>query len=216
MVLIVPFYAEFVTAQTNQTILPIQTGSSTYGTPVYQAPSLQPVQQQGNAMPIPGIDLVAIGGIIGVAYNYLKQYQGKNKQEEENKKLERELGEKNRQLEEITNGSLMLAKVTNQLAMSLKATDNGDERFARILYLFGAQLNKVEVFKPTLNEKIKTTDTDIFFNNKSILEIIQNNYEHTVTENKLYYENLNPTLNDVCENKIVRSISNVDKMTTRG
>jgi len=208
---------DFVFGQSNITIPPT-VQSPIYATQPVQ-PVVQPVIQPGVVTPAPtvaGVDAASIVGIAGAIFAIINAKKDNKKQDEERHRLEQELKEKEKELDQVNNGALMLAKISNQMAMSLKATDKGDERFARIFYLFVTQLAKNEILKPVLTEKIKTTDTDLFVNNKSIVEIAQNNYEHMVNENKLYYENLQPTLNDTCENRIIKSISLVDKMTTRG
>ena len=116
---------------------------------------------------------------------------------------------------ELFDGGLAIANVANKFVNSLKETDYGDQDSARLFNYLVLQLNKVPQFQEILNEKIKTTDTDLLINNKSILQASQDNLNQIIRDNKQYYENLIPSSNDVCDNRLVRAVSRADKMTTK-
>jgi hypothetical protein len=204
ILIMVPFNMAF--AQTNETT-----------TTVVPPNIIYPQQQPTTAYPTSsGFDIASILGIVGAAIAYLNSKQGDKKAADEREKLKDELDQKDRELKETQQGALMIAQVANKLAQSLKDTDYGDQDFARIFYTMINQLSKLDVIKPVLTEKIKTNDTDLLINNKSIIEIATEHLEQMLRDNNEYYSKMGPTLNDTCENRIIRSVSLADKMTTKG
>lgn len=201
--MLIPFNMAF--AQTNET------------TTTVVPPSPNIIYPQQPAYPTSGgFDIASILGIVGAAIAYLNSKQGDKKAADEREKLKGELDQKDRELRETQQGALMVAQVANKLAQSLKETDYGDQDFARIFYTMINQLSKLDVIKPVLTEKIKTNDTDLLINNKSIVDIATEHLEQMLRDNNEYYNKMGPTLNDTCENRIIRSVSLADKMTTKG
>ncbi len=203
-ILLIPFDMAF--AQTNTTT-------------VVPPPNIVYPQQPVPATAYPtsnGFDIASILGIVGAAIAYLNSKQGDKKGADEREKLKDELDQKDRELRETQQGALMIAQVANKLAQSLKETDFGDQDFARIFYTMINQLSKLDTIKPILTEKIKTNDTDLLINNKSIVDIATEHLEQMLRDNNEYYNKLRPTMNDTCENRIIRSVSMADKMTTKG
>jgi hypothetical protein len=116
---------------------------------------------------------------------------------------------------ELLDGGLAIANVANKFVNSLKETDYGNQDQARLFNYLVLQLNKVPAFSEVLNEKIKTSDTDLLMNNKSIVQASQDCLNQIIRDNKQYYENLIPSSNDTCDNRLVRAVSRADKMASR-
>ena len=55
----------------------------------------------------------------------------------------------------------------------------------------------------------------MLLNNKSILQASQDNLNQIIRDNKQYYENLMPSTNDTCDNRLVRAVRRADKMASK-
>ncbi len=147
------------------------------------------------------VDMASYLGIAGAIITYIVSKMN-------DKKAAGERGE-------LLDGGLAIANVANQMVNSLKETDYSDQDQARLFNYLIVQLNKVPAFNEVLNEKLKTSDTDLLINNKSILQASQDNLNQIIRDNKQYYENLMPSRNDTCDNRLVRSVSRAEKMTSK-
>ena len=116
---------------------------------------------------------------------------------------------------ELFDGGLAIANVANKFVNSLKETDYSSQDSARLFNYLVIQLAKNPANAEVLNEKIKTSDMDLLLNNKSILQASQDNLNQIIRDNKQYYENLIPSSNDTCDNRLVRAVSRADKMASK-
>lgn len=210
IIIIMPFLALNVTYAQNLSTPVLQTGS-----PVYYYPQPPAPYTATTATNVGNFDITSIIGIVGAAIAYLSSKQGDKKAADERDELRKKLEQKDKELKETQQGALMIANVTNKAVQSLKETDYGDQDFARIFYTMINQLSKLDIIKPVLTEKIKTNDTDLLINNKSIVEIATQHLEEMIRDNHQYYNKMQPDLNDTCDNRIIRTISEANKMVTK-
>jgi hypothetical protein len=147
--------------------------------------------------------------LIGAGVVWLQQ----NKKTEKNKSRVEELEEENTKLREGLNRS---AEVQTQTVTSIRGTDYTDQDIMSIFCALLDQLKKVGVTKEVIEEKLKTTPTDLILNNRSIYDASQQLLTQIISDNNEYYKNLTPTPDDTCANQYVRSLSMANKMTKNG